>query len=201
VEWLLKPLTLWQQHVQDWSGCQRCELSRTRHRVVLGKGQVPCDVLLIGEAPGHSEDAIGEPFVGPSGQLLDVIVKQSVPAGIRLAYTNLIACIPLGEDGIKTHDPPVEAIEACKLRLTGFIHLANPRLIVCVGTVARDWLNPGYQDGVKIARSIPQVWIQHPGWTIRQPLAMRGLLVQRSAETIREAIVAVMTPQKEKEDG
>lgn len=31
--------------------------------------------MLIGEAPGAEEDKLGVPFVGPSGQLLDDILK------------------------------------------------------------------------------------------------------------------------------
>jgi uracil-DNA glycosylase len=65
----------------DWStlataarGCVACpELAATRQHVVVG--DVPASgrprLVLVGEAPGATEDETGRPFVGKSGQLLD----------------------------------------------------------------------------------------------------------------------------------
>src|SRR5688500_20033975 len=50
--------------------CKRCPLHRGRTQVVFGTGDAAADLVFIGEAPGEAEDRQGEPFVGPSGQLL-----------------------------------------------------------------------------------------------------------------------------------
>lgn len=42
-----------------------------RHRFVWGRGPVPCEVVIIGEAPGAQEERLGIPFVGRSGKILD----------------------------------------------------------------------------------------------------------------------------------
>jgi len=42
----------------------------------------PCKIAIIGEAPGEAEEEMGQPFVGPSGQLLDRMLTQ---AGIHRA--------------------------------------------------------------------------------------------------------------------
>src|ERR1700722_13766459 len=56
-------------------GCTRCkELAATRTQTVFGVGRIDPDVCFIGEAPGREEDATGEPFVGPAGQLLTRII-------------------------------------------------------------------------------------------------------------------------------
>ena len=39
-------------------------------QTVFGVGRIDPDVCFVGEAPGREEDATGEPFVGPAGQLL-----------------------------------------------------------------------------------------------------------------------------------
>jgi len=60
---------------QQVSGCTRCaELASTRTQTVFGVGNPGAELCFIGEAPGADEDAKGEPFVGPAGQLLNRII-------------------------------------------------------------------------------------------------------------------------------
>ncbi len=66
------------QHVERWKDCDLCPLAQQRGRICLGRGLVPCDVLFVGEAPGASEDAVGQPFVGPAGDLLDRIERSAL---------------------------------------------------------------------------------------------------------------------------
>src|SRR4051812_28157858 len=99
-------MTTWLQHVQRWKDCQRCPLGQQRGRICLTRackagdqpgaygGRLPCDVLFIGEAPGSSEDALGLPFVGPAGDLLDQIKQRALPPETSCAFTNLVACYP-----------------------------------------------------------------------------------------------------------
>ena len=47
--------------------CKNCKLCETRINAVPGKGNFDADVVFVGEAPGRSEDACGEPFVGAAG--------------------------------------------------------------------------------------------------------------------------------------
>jgi DNA polymerase len=72
------------------ASCQRCELCQTRNHVVFGQGPVPCDIMLIGEAPGADEDEQGIPFVGRAGQLLTKILESvdiKRPSDIYIANT------------------------------------------------------------------------------------------------------------------
>lgn len=71
-------MTTWLEHVARWRDCQLCPLAQQRDNIVLARGTVPCDVLFVGEAPGVSEDALGLPFVGPAGQLLDQVVDRAL---------------------------------------------------------------------------------------------------------------------------
>lgn len=70
--------TRYQLHVERWSDCTACDLHEERKNVVLARGSLPADVLLVGESPGKGEDSLGSPFVGPAGQLLDEIVDRSL---------------------------------------------------------------------------------------------------------------------------
>lgn len=57
--------------------CRDCRLHAGAKTVCLiGDGPVPCNVMLIGEAPGASEDEIGKPFVGASGGVLNQALER-----------------------------------------------------------------------------------------------------------------------------
>lgn len=180
-------MTPYQQLLDEWKECDRCELCARRTRVVMARGKIPCDIAFVGEAPGESEDMLGSPFKGPAGHLLDQIVSRSVPEGVRCLFTNLVGCIPRNEEGGKTGEPPDESVRACAPRLQTLIRLAEPRLIVCVGTCARDWLDPKYRDCVKFHRPIPRIDVHHPAYILRANVVQRSLLVQRCVVTIANA--------------
>lgn len=192
-------LSLFQQHVQTWKDCTACPLCHTREKVVLSRGKVPCDVLFVGEAPGKNEDLTGIPFIGPAGDLLNQIIQRAVPGNIRYAITNLIACIPLDPDepGTKTEKPPEESIEACSPRLQEFIRICDPRLIVCVGVEAHDYLTPGYKWSIPLHKAIPLVQMTHPAAILRANIAQRSLAVQRCIVTVHNAIRhGIMSPSE-----
>ena len=173
-------MTPYQKHRQRWKDCTRCPLCERRNCVVLARGRIPCQVLLVGEAPGESEDVIGQPFVGPAGHLLDRIVAEAVPEGITTCFTNVVACIPRGVDGGKAGEPPEDALRACAPRLLEIIAVCRPRLIVRVGKLADQWVPA--TDGME------QVSIVHPAFILRADVSQQGLLVQRCVVTIEDAV-------------
>lgn len=54
-----------------WSSCRSCGLCDQRNSIVFGYGNPNSQVLIVGEAPGETEDRNGVPFIGAAGQLLD----------------------------------------------------------------------------------------------------------------------------------
>lgn len=174
-----KSLTPFQRHKKKWSNCTRCPLCEKRTHVVLSRGKIPSPILFIGEAPGESEDALGVPFCGPAGALLDHIIEQAIPSHLSYALTNLVACIPLGEDGDKTAEPPKEAIEECSERLQEFLILCKPKLVVLVGKLAEKHADCG---------DIPSVGILHPAYILRSSITVRDLEVQNCILKISDAL-------------
>ena len=58
------------------SQCSKCpQLCANRHHIVVDRGNSAAKIVLIGEAPGESEDLQGQAFVGRSGQLLDKVMQ------------------------------------------------------------------------------------------------------------------------------
>lgn len=176
-------MTPYQRHKQEWGNCQKCELKRRRHRVVLGRGAIPAKVLFIGEAPGVSEDVIGKPFIGPAGKLLDHIIREALPRlrPVTYAITNLVGCIPLDEEGEKTAEPPKDCIKTCAVRLGGFAGLCCPSLVVYLGKLAAI-------HGPKTLGNVRSIKLIHPAAVLRMDVSQKGLAVQRSIVTLRDAV-------------
>jgi uracil-DNA glycosylase family 4 len=186
--------TLYQKHATTWRHCTKCSLCHNRKHVVLAKGKIPCDILLIGEAPGQSEDAIGVPFIGPAGKLLESIIHQAFLKlsyeekdvfNLRVASTNLVACIPLKGGGHKPVEPTVEEIKACAPRLQEFFLLTKPKLVVCVGSLSEKHI-PTILDTAD--ESVVYCKITHPAAILRADVSQRGLAIQRCIDVLVDNI-------------
>ncbi len=189
-------MTGYERHRRKWSQCTRCLLKDCRHRVVLVRGtSLPCKVLFCGEAPGISEDAIGLPFVGPAGKLMDRIIERScrrleqgdgkeVWMTVSYALTNLVACLPLEPDGQdKRPEPPEEVILACRPRLLEIVDLAQPKLVVCVGRLAAKWLPEEVRNSYRVIEVI------HPAAILRMDLEFqKQMAIRRCIVAITEAV-------------
>lgn len=180
-------LSPWKAHCARWAeGCGAEECSRAR-RVVLGRGRVPADIVFIGEGPGVSEDVLGEPFRGPAGELLQRIIEDAVPPEVRYTITNMVGCMPTDEHGDKSGEPEDAQVRACMPRLVEFVAIANPKLIVAVGEVAKGWMDPTYLHRPRWHKDIPLVAIKHPAAILREQVAMRGLSIQKCVVTLAAA--------------
>lgn len=194
-------MTNWLQHVERWSGCQRCALGQQRDLICLARsefvpGQVapnlhlPCDVLFVGEAPGMNEDAGGLPFVGPAGNLLDQIIERSIPQGATYAMTNLVACFPRHAKVRGDNEPEPAEVFACRERLVEFINMAQPRLIVRVGSMVEQYLN--------FNRSVHMVDIVHPAFILaRLPAAQKSMAVNKCVVQVHRACGVLQSPRIE----
>ena len=169
----------WFGHKQKWKGCKQCVLHERRKKVVLARGTIPCEVLLVGEAPGDSEDVRGLPFWGPAGSLLDRIIEKAWDGKVSYALTNLVGCIPKGEDGRKAGEPEEECIKACRERLEEFIDLCRHQQIVAVGKLAASHL---------IDRADAEMI--HPAAILRMDNSQKGLAYHRCIAVLEDVIVS-----------
>lgn len=194
---------LYKKHKAKWSDCTECPLSEVRKNIVLARGELPSDILFIGEAPGPAEDVLGRPFIGPAGHLLDSQIEYALKeaasrAGeeeisLRLAFTNLIACIPTVEPGKKFGEPPKTSILACQQRLREFIKIAKPKAIVRVGQHSKKWITEAF---LKPLRT-PCVDIIHPAAILRADISQKGLANQKVIVSLRDLFVTIHTTECE----
>jgi DNA polymerase len=119
--------------------CRRCPLHRARTCAVPGEGPAPCDLMLVGEGPGETEDASGRPFVGKAGQLLRKLLREEARVDPKAVYwTNVVKCRSTVSRGGERRDspPPRGSIEACAAWLRLQRALVQPRAILVVGGTA-----------------------------------------------------------------
>jgi len=110
------------------STCARCDLCKGRTRAVPGEGNSQAKILFIGEGPGFHEDKQGRPFVGPSGQLLQELLKSINLKREDVFITNVVKCRPPDN-----RDPLPAEIDACNDYLDRQIAAIQPLVIVTLG--------------------------------------------------------------------
>ena len=113
-----------------------CTLKPFATRAVFSDGNPAAKIVLIGEAPGAQEDAVGKPFVGRSGQLLDKMMEsigldRHADGPNSVYITNTVFWRP--EDN--RTPTPVETL-SCRPFLMKHLELKKPEIIVLVGGTA-----------------------------------------------------------------
>lgn len=177
-------------HVLDWKHCTRCSACESRTKVVLTRGDVPCDILFIGEAPGESEDILAVPFVGKAGKYLDGIISRTVDPRWKLLFTNVVGCIPRegNRASQKSEEPSDEMLKACASRVEELILIARPKLIFAVGKYAKEWIGSGLKGAIKVPEGIPVVPINHPSYILRVNIAQRGYILRQCEIQILKSV-------------
>ena len=140
-----------------------------------GKGRK--GILIVGEAPGATEDAQGIQFVGKAGQhlenhLLDVGIDMRKDCWI----TNCIICRP-PENKI----PSPKVVDYCRPTLFNTIDELQPNVVICFGLTAvkslighlwREDVGPMARwVGFRIPSQKPNCWIAptyHPSYLLRE---------------------------------
>jgi len=159
----------------DAKKCVKCaELSRCRHSVVFGVGNVRAELMFIGEAPGADEDAQGEPFVGRAGQLLAKIIEAMGYTRNEVYITNIIKCRPP-----QNRTPLPDEVANCLPYVLRQIELIQPKVIVALGATALRALLDVQLGITKMRghwytfRDIPIMPTFHPAYLLRNPAAKR----------------------------
>lgn len=122
--------------------CRSCSLHEHATTVcVEASGNPDFRAMVVGEAPGRSEDANGRPFIGQAGTILNDALAaafETTSENIRkqIVVTNVAKCRPPSN-----RVPTDEEIEICSaLYLVEEIQVVNPYCILAVGNAACEGL-------------------------------------------------------------
>lgn len=121
-----------QEMIRRDPDCTLCKLHKTAEYVcLLGQGPEPCEVMIVGEAPGRREDDSGKPFVGKAGQLLEEILNDNGIEREDVFITNAVSCRP--PDNRK---PTKGEIKQCNAWLKYQMSKVKPKFVLLLGATA-----------------------------------------------------------------
>jgi len=116
--------------------CKQCsDLVASRGQIVNGVGPDDAALVFVGEAPGATEDEVGEPFVGRSGSVLDDALADAGVERADVRITNCVRCRPP-----ENRDPTTAELANCRGYLDGEIKAVDPTLVVTLGKVPSEHL-------------------------------------------------------------
>jgi|tagenome__1003787_1003787.scaffolds.fasta_scaffold20770820_3 uracil-DNA glycosylase len=115
------------EEIRAHGGCgfEPCE---TASRTVPGEGSPTAEVMLVGEAPGATEDELGRPFVGRAGRLLDEVLAEAGLARADVWITNVVKARPP-----RNRDPRAAEVAHWMPWLEAELALIGPRVVVPLG--------------------------------------------------------------------
>ncbi|MDQ4143883.1 MAG: DNA polymerase, partial [Actinomycetota bacterium] len=150
--------------------CESCPLQGEKY--VPSVGPENAKLAFVGEAPGSTEVRKQEPFVGPSGELLNRVLAYHGITRSDVRLTNAASCRPRGND-----DLPPEALACCRPRLEA--EISSAERVIALGRVATEAV---LGRKVKILKErvgppkdnvIPTL---HPAYVLRQPNSLPELV-------------------------
>ncbi len=128
--------------------CLACEWARKCTQTVFGSGPKSARIVLVGEQPGDIEDQKGKPFVGPAGQLLRSIIKETGFDESTIYLTNAVKHFKFEPRGTRRihQTPSARDVSVCKPWLEAELKAIKPEVIVCLGaTAAKSILGHGFR--------------------------------------------------------
>ena len=117
--------------------CTLCRLAETRTQAVPGAGNVAADLMLVGEAPGRTEDAIGLPFQGMAGRFLNAGLEGLGLTRDDVFVTSVNKCRPP-----RNRNPRRDEMLACAPYLDRQLALVAPLVVLAMGGTAASRLHP-----------------------------------------------------------
>jgi DNA polymerase len=111
---------------------------RPGKQTVLGAGSLDAKIFFVGEAPGAEEEAQGEPFVGPAGQLLTKMIGAMGLKREQVFIANLVCWRPRPASvagAEPTGERPVTPQEMafCLPFLRAAVEIVQPDMLVALG--------------------------------------------------------------------
>ncbi len=156
------------QEIRAHSGCG-FEVCEQATNMVPGEGSPDARVVIVGEAPGASEDKAGRPFVGSAGKLLDSLLEAAGLVRADVFITNVVKARPPGN-----RDPKKDEIAHHLPWLLAQLDVIRPELVVPLGRHAlghfADDLKISEAHGKPVERNGRRIFpLYHPAAALHRP--------------------------------
>lgn len=139
-----------------------------------GVGPSKSKIMFVGEAPGQTEDAEGEPFIGASGEVFMEVLDELGVDRQDVYITNAVKCAT----PIDNKKPQKKDITSCREHLIAEVGQVKPNVICCLGGVAMEAVlkrtgitklkNNVFKSDELKTKVVP---VFHPAYVLRNPSA------------------------------
>jgi len=127
------------QQAETWAPA--LSLGTLRDTMVFAAGNPRARLMLVGEAPGHQEERLGEPFVGPAGRKLDDILKAMGLSRAEVYISNIVKFRPsTPRQTTNNRKPTPEEMASCLPFVLKEIEIVKPDCIIALGGTAAEGL-------------------------------------------------------------
>lgn len=141
-------------------------------------------ILIVGMAPGESEDLHGEPFIGRSGNILNTMLAYSYSTFL-MTCTNTVCCRPFHKKGItadeflwgKNRDPEPAEMEHCKDHITQILLSYKFTGVLTLGEVATKHMK-------SFKHGLPSLSLYHPAYIAR--LGFKLYTIKDEAQKLKQ---------------
>ena len=162
------------------------EICEQATNLVPGEGSATAAVMLVGEAPGASEDRTGRPFVGGAGKLLDRLLEDAGLDREDVFITNVVKARPPGN-----RDPKADEVAHHLPWLDAQLEAIRPKLLVPLGRHALKRFAPDTTITASHGRVVEHDGrtlfpMFHPAAALRNPKLRETL--HEDARALREAL-------------
>jgi len=158
------------------------ECPMPRDRMIVYRGPLDADIVIVGQSPGAEEYKMGEPFVGPAGQALSQLLAEVGLPEDKILFSNATMCAPTNNE-----TPGAKQLRLCRPNLLKIIQKCPRKLVICLGNEA--WASvqqtkaSGVTKGAGTVKPFPEggigcqsLWTLHPAALLRDP-SYRGQIV------------------------
>jgi len=153
---------------------KNCDLKNSATNLVFSDGNISSKIMIIGEGPGANEDAVGKPFIGRAGKLLDKMLASIKLDRTKVYITNVVNYRPP-----ENRRPTETEVQRYLPYLISHIEIIKPKILLLLGSTS---LNTLIGDDEVISKARGK-WIQkdignvkpwiiisfHPAFIMRQP--------------------------------
>lgn len=127
-----------ERHLAELSRCHRCPMM---HKPVVVGRPVDSRIILVGQAPGDREPAMGRPFAWTAGRTLFGWFESALGwdegrVRDRVYFAAVCRCFPGKRPGGGDRVPSPAEMQACAPWLEREFALLRPRLVIPVGRLA-----------------------------------------------------------------
>jgi uracil-DNA glycosylase len=155
---------LLRQQIQRLLACRRCP---RMHKPVVSCGPVVSKVILLGQAPGDKEPALGRPFAWTAGKTLFRWFEGSCGLSEgdfrkRIYLAAVCRCFPGKKTGGGDRVPDPEEVANCAAWFEEELEILRPELVISVGRLALSQFMSAARLDQVIGRQFRVIYKDHP---------------------------------------